>query len=210
MDWQAAGEDGYSSTAIMLIGGVILISLTLFILAIPSGHSSGQDSSASLTGLTDRLALAGKVTGYADLTTVPYYDPERLAPIGYTGLQGVQLDLWRASIPHIRQNGTGDDLARATVIVTTPEWNETLPRQYTNPFPRPGWTIVSKTGLIPGTGANDNDILEPGEIFNIYLSPSENLAAGTYYTITIALPNVQPLVIERRVPSKIRPSVDMG
>jgi hypothetical protein len=202
-------EDGYLSHVIPLLVGVILLSLALYTLVISPSYVSGQDSYSSLKTLTDSLALSGAVTGYADLKAVPDNNPQHPAPAGYTGMNGVRLNLKLASLRLNWETGTGDDLSQATVIVTTPKGSETIPRQYASPFPRPGWSIVSKKGLLPGTNADSDDILEPNEVFSIVVIPSENLPAGTPFTMTISIPNVQPFTIERGVPTTIRPVMNL-
>jgi hypothetical protein len=202
-------EEGYLSNPIPLLVGVVLISLAMYTLVITPSYFSGQASSASLHSLTDSLALSGSVTGYADLRAGSENNPSRPAPAGSTGMNGVRLNLKLASLRLEWQAGTGDDLSRATVIVTTPKGSETIPRQFSSPFPRPGWSIVSKNGLLPGTDADRDEILEPNEVFSIVIIPSENLPPGTPFTITIAIPNVQPLTIERVVPSTIRPAMNL-
>jgi hypothetical protein len=204
-----SGDDGFVTNMIPVIVGVILLSLVLYAFVIPPSYYVGQDAYTSYKILTDRLVLSGPATGYADLTTVPNNNLKHPAPTGYTGMNAVRINLRLASFRLNWETGTGDDLSQATVVVSTPKGNETIPRQIAGPFPRPGWIIVSKKGLLPGIHANSNDILEPNEVFSIDVSPSENLPPGTPFTITISLPNVQPLIIERVVPSSIQPVMNL-
>jgi hypothetical protein len=205
MNGRFSKEDGFVVNMVPVLVGVLLLSLVLYAFVIPPGYHVGQDTYTSYKILTDRLVLSGSPTGFADLKTVPDNNPKSPAPTGYTGMNAVRLNIRLASVRLNWETGTGDDLSQATVIITTPKGNETIPRQSASPFPRPGWIIVSKKGLLPGIHANNNDLLEPNEVFSIDVSPTENLPPGTPFTITIALPNVEPIVVKRVVPSPIQP-----
>jgi hypothetical protein len=106
--------------------------------------------------------------------------------------------------------GSGDDLSRATIVIVTPEGSESLPRRSAAPFVRPGWTITRKGGVLPGTNADADEILEPNEEFSIAVSPSANLPPGTQFSVIISIPDVQPFTISRTVPSPLMPVMDLG
>ncbi|NMB78341.1 MAG: hypothetical protein GYA23_04530 [Methanomicrobiales archaeon] len=210
MSGRLSGEEGYMSATIAVIVGLILLTLILFSLVIYPSYFSGQEAYSSMKVQTDKLALSGTATGLADLTTVPNNDFQHPAPTGYTGMNAVRLNLKLATLRLNWQPGTGDDLSQATVVVTTPQGSETIPRQYTGPpFSRPGWSIVSRKGMLPGIDANKNDLLEPNEVFSILVITSENLPPQTPFAITLSIPNVQPLTIERVVPATIRPEMSL-
>ncbi|MFA4876484.1 MAG: hypothetical protein WC586_03650 [Methanoregula sp.] len=204
-------ESGYLYGFLFVFLAVIVFSLVLFSIFIPMSYFSGQEASSSMNALTDNLALVGSVTGYGGMPVNPQDYPALKAAGGYSGLAGARLSIRLASLRLTWATGTGDDLTRAIVVVTTPQGSETLPMQESSAsLPRPGWAIVSKNGILPGTSANQNNILEPNELFTILISPSENIPPGTPFTIAMNMPDVQPLSVNRMVPGQVKAVMDLG
>ncbi len=138
--------------------------------------------------------------------TTRFFLPRRPVPVSVT----VQLNIRLATLRLNWEPGTGDDFSHATVVMVTPGGSETLPRRTTPPLIRPGWSIISKEGVLPGTNANANDLLEPNEQFSIIVSPSVNLPPGTPFSIIMKIPDIQPLNIDRTVPVPLQPVMDLG
>jgi hypothetical protein len=210
MSCRHQSENGYMYGSIILVASVILISLALLSIFILPGYAAGQETSTSMNILTDNLALAGVVTGYADLAGLPPDPPAKQVSEVSSGMNAVRLNLRLASLRMNWATGTGDDLSQATVFVETPMGIEIIPRKTTSVFSRPGWSIVRKRGILPGTSADTDDILEPNEMFSILVSPSANLAPGTPFTITMTIPHVRPLSVERVVPVSMKPVMNLG
>jgi len=203
-------ENGYMYGFILLMSVIILVSLASFTLLIPPSYYSGEAAYSSLKVLTDDLALSGHVTGYAGgpVTTPPV--PALQSPPGPAGLSAIRLDIRLASLRTTWTPGTGDDISKATVVLVTPAGSETLPMQSARFLARPGWSIIRKGGLLPGSSANANTILEPNEVFSILVLPTGNLQPGTPFTITMSIPDIRPLTITRTVPLTIKPVMDLG
>ena len=194
---------------IVLLVAVLLISLAMFSLLINPSYYTGETAHSSLKVLTDNLALAGHVAGYADIPRTA--DTGVLSsPQTRPGLTMARLNLRLATLRLNWDPGTGDDISRATIAIVTPEGSENLPRRTQAPFERPGWTITRKAGLLPGTNADADEILEPNEEFSIAVSPSANLEPGTPFTVIISIPDVQPFTVDRTVPRLISPVMDLG
>jgi hypothetical protein len=200
-------EDGYMFLFIAVFVTVIIVSLAMFSLLIHPSYYTGETAHASLKVLTDNLALAGHVMGYADIPANTGIQPVPRTP---PGLTMARLNLRLASLRLNWVPGSGDDLSRATIVIVTPEGSESLPRRSAAPFVRPGWTITRKGGVLPGTNADADEILEPNEEFSIAVSPSANLPPGTQFSVIISIPDVQPFTISRTVPSPLMPVMDLG
>jgi hypothetical protein len=71
----------------------------------------------------------------------------------------------------------GIDFDRVNIVWVSNDVTETLPHRNTMPVSCPGWTIAGKYNIIPLKSANDNDILEPGEQFEIFACPSNTTPA---------------------------------
>jgi hypothetical protein len=210
MSIRDTSESGYMQNFIILMSIVILISLTLYTLVIHPSYYSGVASYSSLKVLTDNLAVAGPVMGYADMSGTTENSQVLPFPQARPGLSTVQLNIRLASLRLNWEPGTGDDFSHATVVMVTPGGSETLPRRTTPPLTRPGWSIISKEGVLPGTNVNANDLLESNEQFSIIVAPSANLPPGTPFSIIMKIPGIQPLNIDRTVPIPLQSVMDLG
>jgi len=188
---------------------VVIVSLAMFTLMINPSYYTGETAHASLKVLTDNLALAGHVTGYADIPLTADTGVVS-SPQTRPGLTMARMNLRLATLRLNWEPGTGDDLSRATIGIVTPEGSERLPRRTAAPFVRPGWTITRKAGVLPGTDADTDEILEPNEEFSIAVSPSVNLEPGTPFSVVISIPGVQPFTVDRTVPGPLSPVMDLG
>jgi hypothetical protein len=204
-------EDGYMyGSAITLIAVAVLISLALFTLFILPSYQTGETAYSSLGVLTDDLALSGHVTGYGGLPVTRPNGTVLQIPNHPAGLASIQMGVRLATLRTSWEPGTGDDLSKATVVITTPGKTETLPLQAAGPGNPPGWIIYKKTGFLPGSAANDNTILEPNEVFTIIASPSNPLPPGTPFFVTVTVPDARPLTVSRTVPRTLAPVMDLG
>ena len=160
--------------------------------------------------LTDNLVLADDITGYADISGTlgflpvvsPHPDPTRLG--------SVQMEIQLASFRLNWEPGTGEDLTKATVTMTSNYGSETLGRKTTVPMIRPGWEIVEKGGMLPGLQANENDILEPNEVFTVFVYPSRPLPPGTSFSVVLSMPDQRSLTVSRTVPVPVTPVMNLG
>jgi hypothetical protein len=197
-------------TSIALIGVVIIFSFMIFSLMIYPSYYSGKTAYAGLQRVTDSPVLAAEVTGYADLSgrlgsiTVanPRPAPSRLGAVSMT----IRLDSYRM----MWQSGTGVDLDQTQVIFATPSGSETLTKNSALPFTKPGWMIDRKGSTLPYGQANANDILEPNEVFGIFVYPRTPLPPGTPFSVTIVMPDENVLTVNRIVPAHITPVMDLG
>ena len=104
---------------------------------------------------------------------------------------------------------TGDmgaiDMKKAEVVFSSVHGEETLAMKSTRPLQRSSWTITGKSHVLPQHEADEDNILEPNERFEILIYPSVPLADYSKFTVTIHSPGGVPLEITRTVPPQIRP-----
>lgn len=102
------------------------------------------------------------------------------------------------------------DLDQTTMTFVSPSMSETLLQSSSRPMVKPGWTISKKTGILPFEYANQNDILEPYESFEILVFPSTPLSPMSRFLILIQLPNNNQIFISRSVPETITPEMGLN
>jgi hypothetical protein len=207
---QPAADDGSLGSVIALLILIILLSLVMYTVFIATGYSSGQSARAGMTRLTDTVVSDAGITGYADLSgTLGPARVENPRPRP-SEMGAVLLPLRLASVRLSWQSGTGADLGNATVTFTGPAGSEILPRSRSPVLIKPAWAIMQKSSTLPGQTGNGNELLEPNEIFVLFLYPSDPLPPGSPFTIRIAIPDQDPVVFSRRVPDPVTPAMDLG
>ncbi|WP_062399531.1 hypothetical protein [Methanogenium cariaci] len=102
--------------------------------------------------------------------------------------------------------GGGVDMETADVRISAPEHVEALRYSGNMPLERPNWTVASRSHVNPGEQADNDLIIEPGEIFTILLYPAEGLSPETVFSIEIQTgKGGMPFIITRRVPGASEP-----
>lgn len=204
-------DSGGVTLDVALIAGAIIISLVMYTLLIHPSFATGQSASTGMNALTDNLALSGHVHGYADMTAGLTGGGSANNPV--TAGRGISLVRFSLRLATLRMNwqpGTGDDLSQALVVFSTTDTEETLPLRSGTVLERPGWSIASKNGILPGKDADTDMLLEPGEQFGIVIAPSATIPPGTPFSVVIRVPGAQPLELNRTVPAAISPVMDLG
>jgi len=210
MKRRPAAEDAYMGTMIALLILIILLSLVMYTAFISLGYASGQSAHAGMARTTDMLVLNGDMIGYSDLSgtlgqvrvTNPHPSPQKLG--------AVRIPVKLASIRLAWEQGTGANLGNATVIFTSPAGTETLPGSSGLVLEKPAWAIVRKGSTLPGQTGNGNDLLEPNEVFLLFIYPSSPLPPHTPFTVEIRIPDQNPMAVTRMVPDPVTPVMDLG
>ncbi|MDN7012448.1 hypothetical protein FGW20_05210 [Methanoculleus sp. FWC-SCC3] len=190
--------------AILCVVAVMVAICAVHILNAPPGPPGGLVYTA-LEETGECLMVSGKVYGYA---------------LGERSVDGVALVCDRpdpsrmGSVSCSVRLFVGDmgsvDMGRATVEVATPEGTERLGRTTGAPVSPGTWTIVRMGHTIPFMQADDDTLLEPGEQFDLVVYPSRPLAPGEKFHIRVSPPAGVPLTVERAVPPRITPVMDLG
>jgi hypothetical protein len=205
-----AAEDGSLELAVALLLLIILLSLVMYTAFISTGYASGMSARAGMARATDMLVLNGNMIGYADQSGTlgqvrvdnPHPFPGRLG--------AVRVPVRLASLRLTWEPGTGASLGNATVIFTTPAGSETLPGSSGPVLEKPAWAIIQKGSTLPGQSGNGNDLLEPNEVFVLFIYPSAPLPPGTPFRVEIRIPDQNPMVVARVVPDPVTPVMDLG
>ena len=190
--------------AILCIVAVLLAVLAVHALNVPPGHSGGLVYSA-LEETGGCLMVSGDVYGYAlgggtvdgVALVCDRPDPSRMGPVSCS------IRLFVGDMGSV-------DIGCVAVEVATPGGTERLERTAEAPVWPGNWTIVRMGHTIPFLQADHDTLLEPGEQFYLVIYPSRPLAPGEKFLIRIFPPGDVPLTVERAVPSRITPVMDLG
>ncbi|MCK9307127.1 MAG: flagellin [Methanoculleus sp.] len=190
--------------AILGVVTVLLAMLAVHALSVPAGPPAGIVYSA-LGETGGCLVVSGDVYGYALAN----------GSVGGTDLWCARPDRSRmgsvaCSVRLFIGNMGSVDMSRTTVAVTTPDETEHLGRTAEAPIQPGNWTIVRMVHTIPLQQADDDFLLEPGEQFDLLVYPARSLAPGESFRISIIPPGGVPLTVERTVPPRITPVMDLG
>jgi hypothetical protein len=102
------------------------------------------------------------------------------------------------------------DMSRTTVEVATRGRVERPGMSVGAPVLPGNWTVVRKGHTVPFRQADDDLLLEPGERFELLIYPSRPLEPGEPFRICITPPGSIQLAVERTVPPRIAPVMDLG
>jgi hypothetical protein len=80
-----------------------------------------------------------------------------------------------------------------------------LQRDDCRPIARSSWTVAWKSGVLPLHHADEDDLLEPGEMFGILVVTPDPLGPGEHVIITLAPSGGIPLVVDRDIPARVSP-----
>jgi hypothetical protein len=210
MKRQHGADEAYTGIMILLLVIVILFSLVMYTLFIPAGYDSGKTARAGMARITDMLVLNGDVTGYADLSgTLGVVQVNNTNPSPHK-LGAVRVPVKLASVRLNWEEGTGANLGNATVLFTGPGGTEPLTGSSGPVLDRSSWAIIQKGSILPGQTGNGNDLLEPNEVFVLFIYPHSPLPPKTPFTVEIRIPDQNPLMVPRVVPDLIIPVMDLG
>lgn len=210
MHRRLAAEDGSLGIQVALLILIIVLSLVMYTVFVPTGYMSGLKARAGMNRATDAVVADGDLTGFADRSgTLGMARVENRHP-AEGALGAVQVPLRLASVRLSWVTGTGADLGNATVSFTGPGGTEILSRSVSPVLEKPAWAIVRKGSTLPGQAGNGNDLLEPNEVFVLFVYPSAPLPPGTPFSIRIEIPDEDPVTLSRVVPDPVLPSMNLG
>jgi hypothetical protein len=203
-------DGGEFSLALGLLVVAILVGLIIFSLFIYPSFSGGTNIGTKLSNVPFPPAIAADVTGYADIsgqagnvtvhTATP--DPEKMG--------SVTLPI---TIQQFTEGAGGPpaiDMRKTQVWFTANGKNAALPWIETRPLTKPAWTIAAKSGISAGYTANQDDFLEPNEVFTLMIYPGTALPPGTPFSIDVLLAGQWPLTVNMTVPSPVQATMNLG
>ena len=201
-------EDAVTGADIVI--GIIAVLGILFIIHILLGSPLTADHDKgiipqSIESSADALITDGDVYGFAD-NGGPY---EGVAvaegPTNPETMGAISL-----SLRLIEGEMGGVNMETADVRISTKEHIEGLRYSGNMPLSRPNWTVASRTHVTSGETADNDLILEPGEIFTILIYPSVGLPPETSFSIQVQAKKGEPFTITRKVPGYIKPVMDLN
>jgi len=179
--------------------------LTFFWAPIVGVFANGSLDLAQPLRMSDNSVNAGYVTGYAaDQDTIS----DTLVSVSSPEVQKMGAVSFRISLNSYRaffQNDMSIDIDGIMVNFVSPSGSETLVQKTNRPFTKPGWTVTNKRGILPIEYADEDNILEPYESFEILLYPSTPLPPLSQFVILIQLPDKNKVFLPRTVPGTIYP-----
>jgi hypothetical protein len=205
-------EDGFTGLELIIII-VLLISISAALLVHMGAKKVPWDST-----------FPGGVVAESS-----YLSGDNLQPVGYTyAFPFVQNQIGNTRIVVPRQDpgslgvvrlstslfigSTGAiDMDRVQVTWNRAGRSERLSRTMGTSLICPNWTISDKLNLLPGRTADGDDLLEPGEQFELTICPSEGVPPYGIFTVTVQPDGVaMPLSLTRTTPSMIQPVMILG
>ncbi len=179
--------------------------LTFFWAPIVGVFTGGSLDLAQPLRMADNSVNAGYVSGYAadqDIisdtrVSVTRPDAQKMGAVSFR----MSFNSYRAFF----NNDMNIDIDSITVIFVSPYGSETLVQKPGRPFTKPGWTVTNKRGILPIEYADDDNILEPYESFEILVYPTTPLPPLSQFLILIQLPDNNKIFLPRTVPGTIYP-----
>ncbi|HUT38215.1 MAG TPA: hypothetical protein VMW77_02820 [Methanoregula sp.] len=153
--------------------------------------------------VSDNSVNIGYVTGYAaDFSKIggteisnPIPDSQKMGAVTFRMALNSYHTFFRSDM--------SIDLDKITVNFVSPSGSETLLQKSSRPMIKPGWTITKKTGVLPYEYADQDNILEPYESYEILVYPSTPLPPMSQFLIFIRLQDKNQIFITRSVPETI-------
>lgn len=193
-----------------LVIGIIAVLGVLFVIHILLGSPITADHDEGVIPRTievsaDALITDGDVYGFAD-TGGPYEgvtvaegpgNPDTMAAVSL-------------SLRLLEGEMGGVDMETADVRITTKEHIEGLRYSGNMPLVRPNWTVASRTHVTAGAQADNDLVIEPGEIFTILVYPAMSLPPETTFSIQVQAGTGEPFTLTRKVPGHITPVMDLN
>jgi hypothetical protein len=98
----------------------------------------------------------------------------------------------------------GVDMAKTEVLWIDHTGTETISLTRQQPITCPGWAIMARHNQDTSKPADDDDILEPGELFDIFICPTKTYAPYEEFTVVYDPPGAGPrFPVECSVPSPV-------
>jgi len=148
---------------------------------------------------------AGYVTGYAadqdtisdTRVSVSHPDAQKMGAVSFR----ISLNSYLAFF----KNDMRIDIDAIKVNFVSPSGSETLVQKTGGPLTKPGWTVTNKRGILPIEYADEDNILEPYESFEILVYPTTPLPPLSQFIILIELPDNNRIFLPRTVPGTVYP-----
>jgi hypothetical protein len=205
-------DDALTGLDIITVAAVVLIiagfAVSHFTFGIGSFSRTGPQGliPLALKQSGDQLNVLGPVTGFpavswssGGITVIREdQDPGRLGAVAMT------LSLFIGSTG-------GIDMERTGVFWTGRSGTETIRMTTGTRVVCPNWTVVNKLNINPFRSADEDNILEPGETFDVFVCPSRAPAPSDPFTVVFQPPGTAiRFPVSRTVPPVITTTMQLG
>ncbi len=189
---------------IIAVIGILILVHYLLGSPLTADHERGIIPNA-VEASADALISDGDVYGFAD-NGGPYE--------GVTVADGLTnpetMGAVSLSLRLIEGEMGGVNMETADVRISVKEHIEGLRYSGNMPLERPNWTVASRSHVTAGEQADNDLIIEPGEIFTILVYPSEGLPPDTAFSVQIQTGKGEPYTMTRMVPGAIQSVMDLN
>jgi hypothetical protein len=203
------GSDGSMALSVAILAVLIIVVLIVIVTLVVPGFIGGASIGLRTANVPYAPQVTGTVMGYADVSGqvdgIEVYDPSPDPSLLGSVTIPIQIQYFMTTNeapPQINMNP-------AVVYVSAPSGTETLYKSNTRPLEKPSWTIAQQNSLAPLLPPNNNDILEPNEVFVIMVYPGAAMPPGEPVSILISIPGQWPLTVNFTVPDPVLPEMTL-
>jgi len=207
------GEDGFTGLELVISLGVLIVAGVLLVLFFSGGGTStpfqtfpGGLVADSMYMTGDHLQTIGNVYGFPQIST-----SSGKLPLLFQQQNSNNLGAVRFTTSLFIGSTGAIDMDRLAIQWTGAGAPEAIPRAVSGPLSCPGWIISGKYNMLPGRTADADDLLEPGEQFEITACPRQGVLP--YGILSLKLQpegTAMPLTITRMAPGRIQPVMNLG
>ncbi len=160
---------------------------------------------AAMQGTADQLNVYGSIAGFSAIN-----GPVGSVNVWWNNASADRLGGAGLTLSIFTGGEGGIDMAKTAVLWTDRTGTETIPPTRQATVICPNWTIVYRHAIDPAKPANDDDILEPGELFDIFACPVKTYAPYEEFTIEFDPPGSGPhFPVECSVPSPVSRTMEL-
>lgn len=201
--------DAYTGVDLVTWGAVVVLVSALIATLVPGMMPSPERQQGVVPGAIRQTgtqlnvfgsiagfsAVSGQTGGVAVWRENP--DPDRLGGVGMT------LSLFIGSTG-------GIDMVRTVVLWSDGFSGSEVPFTKMRPVICPNWTVVNKLNVNPFKTADEDDILEPGEQFDVFVCPLKTYAPYDEFTVEFDPPGPGPhFPVKCTVPFPIKRTMEL-
>lgn len=183
-------DQAYTGLDLVVWGAVALVVIVLLAYLVPgalgaAANPGGGIIPGAIRQTGEQINVVGSIMGFPAVLSSPEGIPVRwpVTNPGRLGGVGMTVSLFIGSTG-------GIDMACTTVFWTDASKTQALRISDGRPLLCPNWTIAAKRNRIPLRSADEDDILEPGEQFDLIVCTGTTYAP--YDTFTIAVDPAGP------------------
>ncbi len=182
----------------------IFVGLFVVALLIYPFFMGGSAVGTKLSNVPYPPAIASDVMGYQDISGTVYGVPVSNPSPDPSKMGLVSLPVRIQQFTEGPEGPPSIDMRKTRIWFTANGKIEELPRYDNRPLIKPSWTVGGKSG------ANDDDFLDPNEVFTLLVYPGTPIGPGTPFSIDVRMGGQWPLTVNMTVPAQIQAQMNLG